>query len=354
MHEHNRTVVSGSSPTVGAAGGFCTGGGNGVLSKHHGLCVDNVLQYKVITADGELRVANAYQNQDLFWALRGGGPGTFGVVVEAVMRTHPPLRNIIKVHVTIVSLFGPAMDKIMREFLAHHNQWGKEGWSGYAFNIHKIVHILKFHYYLPDGDLAQSQASIEAFVRYAHSFLGVIILQNSVVSLPSYIDAVPTFLVGSRLAPQTMFETPAGIDALAGAIKEAQRDVEGVKALAGIVMVFVARGQVSKGNSQDTSVQPAWRSALMLPSVGLTWNDDVSYQDQLEIQRALMKAVGRLRSITPGSGSYVMRPIPMSLTGRTVFSVPTIPVCARSSTSMIPRVCLFAGNVLAARTRMTI
>ncbi|KAG0085083.1 hypothetical protein BGZ92_009317 [Podila epicladia] len=317
MHENNRTVVGGSSPSVGATGGFCTGGGNGVLSKRYGLCVDNVLQYKVITADGELRVANAYQNQDLFWALRGGGPGTFGVVVEAVMRTHPPLKNIIKAHVTIVSLFGSAMDKIMHEFLARHNQWGKEGWSGYAFNIHKIIHILKINYYLPDGDQAQSQASIGAFVRYARSFLGVIILQNSVESLPSYLDAVPTFLdmpfkqiginfvIGSRLAPQTLFESPSGIDALATAIKEAQRDVEDVKALAGIVMVFVAGGQVSKGNAQDTSVQPAWRSALMLPSVGLTWNDDVSYQDQLEIQHALTKAVSRLRTITPGSGTYV-------------------------------------------------
>ncbi|KAF9271738.1 hypothetical protein BGZ74_005695, partial [Mortierella antarctica] len=171
--------------------------------------------------------------------------------------------------------------------------------------MHKIVHILKFHYYLLDGNLAQSQASIEAFVCYACAFLGVIILQNSVMSLPSYIDAIPTFLVGLRLAPQTMFETPAGIDALAGAIKEAQRDVKGVKALVGIVMVFVASGQVSKGNSQDTSIQPAWCSALMPPSVGLMWKDDVSYQDQLEIQCALMKAVSQLRSITPRSGSYV-------------------------------------------------
>ncbi|KAF9369063.1 hypothetical protein CPC16_004824, partial [Podila verticillata] len=242
LHEHNRIVVGGSSSTVGAAGGYCTGGGNGVLSKLHGLCVDNVLQYTIVTADGELRVANAYQNQDLFWALRGGGPGTFGVVVEAVMRTHPALKNIIKAQVTI------------------------------------IVHILKINYYLPDGDLAQSQASIEAFVRYARSFLGVIILQNSVESLPSYLDAVPTildvpikksgvnFFMGSRLAPQTMFESPTGVDALAAAIKEAQRDVEGVKALASIMLMFIAGGQVSQGNSQDTSVLPAWRSALMVPA----------------------------------------------------------------------------------------
>ncbi|KAG0237810.1 hypothetical protein BGW42_008431 [Actinomortierella wolfii] len=84
MDEHKRTVVVGSSPTVGVAGGFCAGGGYGILSRLYGLRVDNVLQYKVVTADGQLRVANAYQNQDLFWALRGGGPGTYGVVAEVV------------------------------------------------------------------------------------------------------------------------------------------------------------------------------------------------------------------------------------------------------------------------------
>lgn len=43
------------------------------------------LQYKVVTPDGVLRTANACQNEDLFFALRGGGGGTFGVVLEASM-----------------------------------------------------------------------------------------------------------------------------------------------------------------------------------------------------------------------------------------------------------------------------
>jgi hypothetical protein len=50
---------------------------------------DQALEFKVVTADGDLKIANPTTNQDLFWALRGGGPGTFGVVVEATVKVYP-------------------------------------------------------------------------------------------------------------------------------------------------------------------------------------------------------------------------------------------------------------------------
>ena len=49
---------------------------------------DLQLEFKVVTPDGKLRIANACQNTDLFWALRGGGPG-FGVVLEQTSRAEP-------------------------------------------------------------------------------------------------------------------------------------------------------------------------------------------------------------------------------------------------------------------------
>jgi FAD/FMN-containing dehydrogenase len=70
-------------------GGWSTGGGHAVLSSEFGLGVDNVLEFKVVAADGNLHVANEVSNPDLFWALRGGGPSTFGVVVEATFKVSP-------------------------------------------------------------------------------------------------------------------------------------------------------------------------------------------------------------------------------------------------------------------------
>lgn len=69
------------------AGGLVQGGGHGPLTNLYGFLADTALQFKVITADGKLRTANAKSNADLFWALKGGGPAAFAVIVEATYKT---------------------------------------------------------------------------------------------------------------------------------------------------------------------------------------------------------------------------------------------------------------------------
>jgi len=82
-------LSSGAAVTVGAAGGWLQGGGLGPFDRSLGLGVDNVLQYEVVVADGSIKTANACQEPDLFWALRGGGGGNFGVVISQVSKVHP-------------------------------------------------------------------------------------------------------------------------------------------------------------------------------------------------------------------------------------------------------------------------
>jgi hypothetical protein len=61
----------------------------------YGLAADQVLQATVVTTDGRVLVANAAQNQDLLWAIRGGGPGLYGAIVKYVLRTHPYPKNVV-------------------------------------------------------------------------------------------------------------------------------------------------------------------------------------------------------------------------------------------------------------------
>ncbi|HEY7473015.1 MAG TPA: FAD-dependent oxidoreductase, partial [Gemmatimonadota bacterium] len=74
-----RYVQGGGCGTVGVAG-LVQSGGFGSFSKRFGLAAAGLLEAEVVTADGHVRVANACAEPDLFWALKGGGGGTFGVV----------------------------------------------------------------------------------------------------------------------------------------------------------------------------------------------------------------------------------------------------------------------------------
>lgn len=79
-------TVGGVVSTTGIAG-LTLGGGQGWLTGKHGLTLDNLLSVDVVTADGELRHANAEENPDLFWALRGAG-ANFGVVTSLEYQLH--------------------------------------------------------------------------------------------------------------------------------------------------------------------------------------------------------------------------------------------------------------------------
>ena len=86
----NVQVVGGECPTVGLAGGYSQGGGHSALASRYGLGADQVLQWQLVDGQGNFITAtrdNEYS--DLYWALSGGGGGTYGVVVSMTSKAHP-------------------------------------------------------------------------------------------------------------------------------------------------------------------------------------------------------------------------------------------------------------------------
>ena len=81
-----RYVQGGGCTTVGVAG-HVQSGGFGSWSKRYGTAAAALLEAEIVTADGEVRIANACKNPDLFWGIKGGGGGTLGVVTRLTLRT---------------------------------------------------------------------------------------------------------------------------------------------------------------------------------------------------------------------------------------------------------------------------
>ena len=86
-HPFGLATPGGIISTTGV-GGLTTGGGFGYLSRRYGLACDNLVSADIVTADGQIRTANAERNADLFWAICGGG-GNFGIAVSFEFRLHP-------------------------------------------------------------------------------------------------------------------------------------------------------------------------------------------------------------------------------------------------------------------------
>ncbi|KAI8279329.1 FAD-linked oxidoreductase [Colletotrichum sp. SAR11_57] len=86
------TAIGGEGQTVGVMGGYVQGGGHSPLSGLYGMAADNVLSFEVVTADGRFVTASESENTDLFWAIRGGGGSTYGVVTSAVVKAYPKMK----------------------------------------------------------------------------------------------------------------------------------------------------------------------------------------------------------------------------------------------------------------------
>ncbi|WP_233804703.1 FAD-binding oxidoreductase [Paraburkholderia sp. HP33-1] len=125
-----RYVQGGGCGTVGVAG-LIQGGGFGTYSKQFGIAAASLLEAEVVTADGAVRTVNACSEPELFWALKGGGGGTFGVVTRLTLRTHDLPAVIGYVSSTVKANSDAAYRRLVTRFVSFYaaslcnGHWGE-------------------------------------------------------------------------------------------------------------------------------------------------------------------------------------------------------------------------------------
>lgn len=129
--EGGRYVQGGGCTTVGVAG-LIQSGGFGSFSKRYGLAAAGLLEAEVVTADGEVLVVNEYSHPDLFWALKGGGGGSFGIVTRLTLKTRELPDYFGGVFGTIKAdskeTFRSLINKLVNFYndQLHNSKWGEQ------------------------------------------------------------------------------------------------------------------------------------------------------------------------------------------------------------------------------------
>jgi hypothetical protein len=255
------------------------------LGIRYGLGADQVVEYKVVTVDG-LQVANAVSNPDLFWALRGGGGGSFGVVVEATVKAYPSPKMGLAVFFLNTTkydddraIFQPAVElhKLLPELTS-------KGISGYYYIY---PNALKASLLSADkeGSAAWLNKTLTPVFEKLASFPGVSkeTMSAQYNDIPSYkaffdaafgsIDSKMTNRLRRRHGPDEMeMETlPMGIRPM-DSVLLTQEDINNPKLADALhdAMPRMAQGQL-RGNiasglrihelGNGTSVHPVWRKA---------------------------------------------------------------------------------------------
>ncbi|KAK5997074.1 FAD-linked oxidoreductase ZEB1 [Cladobotryum mycophilum] len=303
---HGLVVVTGECATVGVAGGYAQGGGHSALSTSFGLAADQALEYEVVTAAGDVVTASATKNADLYWALSGGGGGTYGVVTSLTVRAHPA---------------------------------GNIGGSRFSFGVGNGVTpqvfndaVSRFHallpsmidqsavviYFLTSEALAiQSVTVLNStgdFVR--DTVLGPFIQVLNSLNVPitssyttlSYLDHYNVYMgplpygyltvggnqFGSRLIPRSLVEND----------NDSFQKVLANLTAHGVFVIGGAASYASR-NGPPNAVLPAWRDALIQMQLLTSWNN-TNWDQNLEDQRRITEEINpQLAVITPQSGAYM-------------------------------------------------
>ncbi|KAG2021372.1 FAD binding domain-containing protein [Coprinopsis cinerea AmutBmut pab1-1] len=306
-HEAGRTLVGGitAGGSVGAAGGWVMGGGHSALSPTYGLGVDNVLQFTLLTSSGAHLTANTYSNPDLFWALRGGGGGTFGILTSVTYRTHPsaPLA-VVELKMNLTS--PEVAQEMVEAYVRLHPGVNDKGWGGYS---QVFPTYLQFVYISPGKTLVEANETFNSIFNLAR--------ERSNYTAEITTQVYPSFYawfeerfggerstgnvgrmaeLSSRLLARSVVEKDPGLVA---------RLLLSMPNPSGAPWATVAGGAVSQPDPDSAGLNPAWREAVAEVYFGEFWTENENDLETIERARErLINGTEILDPVSVNSAAY--------------------------------------------------
>ncbi|KAI1360344.1 hypothetical protein F5Y08DRAFT_52124 [Xylaria arbuscula] len=317
----NQTIVGGGAKSV-TVGGYLTGGGHSILSPRYGMGADNVLELEVVTPMGKIVTANECQNEDLFWAMRGGGGSTFGVMTSVTIATHTTPKLVAGlIGILSVDLDAPWIWDMVGYMASQLPYLMSKDVSGYAFFSKNMS--------IPDGnggtlnyagmggefmildtqDTSDMEAIWEPIIAHVNATWPSAFSAISVNPYPSFKSWYDLFYdqgvtgydeyVGSRLLDEKALTTLDSVDV-----------GQAFKLSEGSAYLVAGKGvHNAKPRGGSTSVTPTWRKAVVHAVSGHAFLP-LNATARAEALTIVDQRTEPYRKLAPDMGAYVNENFP--------------------------------------------
>lgn len=338
------------SQSVGILGGYLQGGGHSPASHDYGLAADQLLEAQVVLASGDIVTANACQHKDLFFAIRGGGGSTYGIVISASFKAYPS-RPVVAQYLQIAPILNggnsmqTALLDAVTEIILSYPALSDAGFSGYGlFDTNgnslantglpqtvqkKGIYIHGFAKMIDQGSdasrdflmEAQSQMTsilTERLSPYNGTSLLIVERWHYFPSYKDYFQGISKTQLPAGYSNTALTSRLFGKSALTsdqGRLKQMLKvissepdvmspDKSGNISTA-VILHLVGGGQVLKQDSL-AAVNPAWRKTYLHAVVASTWPEGADAETIQGVQDSItFEKTDAMRALTPGMGSYM-------------------------------------------------
>lgn len=301
-------ALGGECPTVGVAGGYTQGGGHSALTTSFGLATDNTLSFDVVTADARLLTASRTQNSDLYWALSGGGGGTYGVVISMTSKVYPDVK-VGGASLVFYAVEQSSIDTFYKAIESFHALLPAMVDAG-----HLVIYYFNdaFFQIAPTTAYNKSKAQVQKDLAPFVAAITKLVIKHTVSysETPNYTEHYDKYFgplpygniqvgiaqYGGRLIPrETITKNNAAFNKVARNITQD-----------GVIFIGVSTNVASFAKKVSNAVLPAWRKTQVHATLTTPWSFTAPWADMIALQDKMTKKImPQIESVTPGSGVYL-------------------------------------------------